>query len=167
MGRRKNRAHRDDLVGEHPFGDNGQLILLVVFLIVWIADSFIFRVSTFAARYVSLFIRIPVGVVILFIAGYLAKKGMSAVFGEEHKKPMLIHKGVFDLVRHPVYLGCILFYLGLLILTLSAIAGFIWITIVVFYHYISKYEERLLLAKFGKEYEQYMKRVPMWIPRLK
>ena len=26
--------------GEHPFGDAGQLILLVLFLILWIADSF-------------------------------------------------------------------------------------------------------------------------------
>jgi protein-S-isoprenylcysteine O-methyltransferase Ste14 len=167
MGRNENRTHRDDLVGEHPFGDSGQVILLIVFLAVWIADSFIFRFSTFAAKYVSLFLRMPLGVIILLVSGYLAKGGMSAVFGEERQGPVLIHKGVFNMVRHPVYLGCILFYLGLLIFTLSAIAGFIWITVIVFYHYISKYEERLLLTEFGKEYEKYMKRVPMWIPRLK
>ena len=167
MTRYGNGAHRHDLVGEHPFGDTGQLILLVVFLVVWIADSFIFRVSIFAAKYVSLFIRIPLGAAILLVSGYLAKAGMSAVFGEERQGPVLIHKGVFNLVRHPVYLGCILFYLGLLVLTLSAVAGSIWISIVVFYHYISKYEERLLLKEFGTEYEEYIKRVPMWIPRLK
>ncbi|KPK64518.1 hypothetical protein AMJ83_02075 [candidate division WOR_3 bacterium SM23_42] len=167
MERRGKRAHRDDLVGEHPFGDNGQLILLIVFLTVWTADSFIFHFSTFAVGYVSPFIRISLGVAILLLSGYLAKGGMSAVFGEERQDPVLIHKGVFNVVRHPVYLGCILFYLGLLIFTLSAIAGFIWITIIVFYHYISKYEERLLLTEFGKEYEEYMTRVPMWIPRLK
>ena len=167
MRRDNHRAHRDDLVGEHPFGDSGQLILLIVFLAVWIADSFIFRFSTFAVEYISPFVRIPLGVTILFISGYLAKGGMSAVFGEERQEPVLVHRGVFNRVRHPVYLGCILFYLGLLIFTLSATAGLIWITIIVFYHYISKYEERLLLTEFGKEYEQYMERVPMWFPRLK
>ena len=28
-----------------------------------------------------------------------------------------------------------------------------------------KYEEKLLIAKFGKQYEDYMKRVSRWIPR--
>jgi hypothetical protein len=44
----------------------------------------------------------------------------------------------------------------------------VWIIIVIFYYYISKYEEKLLLKKFGTEYKKYMKRVPMFIPsRLK
>lgn len=167
MGKHDNHSRREDLAGEHPFGDKGQIILLIVFLVVWIADSYIFNFSTFAAQYVSLYIRIPLAAVILFISGYLAQQGMRVVFGEERQEPAVIDEGVFNIVRHPVYLGCILFYLGLLILTLSLVAAIIWTTIVVFYHYISKYEEKLLLLKFGKEYEQYTQSVPMWIPRLK
>ena len=37
---------------------------------------------------------------------------------------------------------------------------------VLFLHHISRYEERLLLARFGEAYAQYMEEVPMWIPRL-
>jgi len=166
MNIRHSHNHRDDLAGEHPFGDTGQLILLIAFLVVWFIDSFILRFSTFAVQYVSLFLRIPLGALFLFVAGYLAQQGMKAVFGEERTDLAVIEKGVFKRLRHPVYLGCILFYVGLVMFTLSISAAVICITIIVFYHYIAKHEERLLLSKFGNAYERYMKSVPMWIPRL-
>ncbi len=166
MRRRRNHRHRADLVGEHPFGDTGQLILLLVFLTVWILDSFILTFSTFAAEYVPFFLRLPFGVLVLVVAGYLAQQGMKVVFGEERSEPIVIRKGVFNFVRHPVYLGCILFYMALVIFSLSIAAAVICITIVVFYHYIAKHEEKLLLAEFGKDYEDYMAAVPMWIPRI-
>jgi hypothetical protein len=34
---------RDDLTGEHPFGDAGQIIFALLFLGIWIADSFFFE----------------------------------------------------------------------------------------------------------------------------
>jgi len=44
----------------------------------------------------------------------------------------------------------------------------VWITdTFIFLHFISRYEERLLLSRFGEAYELYMQDVPMWIPRLK
>jgi protein-S-isoprenylcysteine O-methyltransferase Ste14 len=33
-------------------------------------------------------------------------------------------------------------------------------------HYIAKFEEKLLLARFGDDYEKYLREVPMWLPRL-
>ena len=104
--------------------------------------------------------------IILVIAGALAWVGMKIVFGENREKPAVIRKGVFNLVRHPIYLGAILLYLGLIILTLSLAATVVWIITILFYHFISRYEEKLLLEKFGKDYEEYMREVPMWIPRL-
>ena len=38
--------------GEHPRGDLGQLIILAVFLTVWIADSFLFGITTQYFRFV-------------------------------------------------------------------------------------------------------------------
>lgn len=167
MGKHDNDGRREHLAGEHPFSDRGQLILLGVFMVVWVADSFIFQLSTFAGHYVSWFVRIPVAAIILFAAGYFAQQGHRVVFSEDRQGPAVISEGVFGVVRHPLYLGSILFYLGLLILTLSLVAAIVWIAIIVFYHLISRYEEKLLVKKFGKEYEQYIKSVPMWIPRLK
>jgi protein-S-isoprenylcysteine O-methyltransferase Ste14 len=66
-----------------------------------------------------------------------------------------------------VYLSEILLYLGLLLLSISLAAAVVWIIAIGFLHYISRYEERLLLARFGREYELYMREVPMWIPRFR
>lgn len=167
MGKHDNHSRREDLAGEHPFGDTGQIILLIVFMVVWIVDSFIVGFSTSAAQYISLFIRIPLAAAILLISGYVARQGMRVVFGDERREPAVINEGVFKVVRHPVYLGCILFYLGLLTLTLSLVTAIVLLVIIVFYHLISKHEEKLLVKKFGKEYEEYMKRVPMWLPRIR
>jgi protein-S-isoprenylcysteine O-methyltransferase Ste14 len=103
----------------------------------------------------------------LALSGYLARTGLSIVFGGEKEKPGVIRKSVFNVVRHPVYLSEILLYLGLLILSISLTAAVVWIMAIGFLHYISRYEEKLLLGRFGKEYEQYMREVPMWFPRLR
>ena len=129
-------------------------------------DSFFIGFSTFGAECVSLIVRLPLGAFVLIVAGYLALQGMKVVFGEERSAPVVLKKGVFGIVRHPVYLGCILFYIALVIFSLSVSAAVICITIVVFYHYIARFEEKLLLAEFGEDYEKYMTAVPMWIPRL-
>jgi protein-S-isoprenylcysteine O-methyltransferase Ste14 len=110
-------------------------------------------------------VRIPGAVVLLCLSGYLAKTGLFIVFGEKREKPAVIREGVFGVVRHPIYLSEILFYLGLLILSLSLAAAGVWIVAVGFFHYISRYEERLLLARFGSDYKQYTENVPMWVPR--
>lgn len=44
--------------GEHPFGDIGQLILLGLFLVVWVGDSFFLRISTFPSDYVPMYMRL-------------------------------------------------------------------------------------------------------------
>jgi protein-S-isoprenylcysteine O-methyltransferase Ste14 len=54
----------------------------------------------------------------------------------------------------------------MLLISISLVAGVVWLMAIVFLHYISRHEEELLLARFGEEYEQYMREVPMWIPRL-
>lgn len=70
------------------------------------------------------------------------------------------------MVRHPIYNSEILFYLGLLLIRTSLAAAAVWIIAIGFLHYISKYEEKLLLARFGDDYKQYMKDVPMYFPKL-
>ncbi len=155
---------REDLAGEHRAGDAGQLILLLLFLFIWAADSFILKYSTFLARDISWYFRIIPGAIVLIVSGTLAKAGLNIVFGEVRETPGVITKGVFAFVRHPIYLGSILFYLGLICMTLSVISAGVWIVIILFYRHISLYEEKILLQRFGKEYEDYRKKVPMLFP---
>lgn len=168
MKKNKTKRHegRDDLVGEHAFGDLGQIIFLIIFLIIWISDSFFLKYSTISLDTISNIVRMIIGFPILIMSGVFAKYGLGIIFGEVRKKPEIIEKSVFKIVRHPIYLGSILLYLGLIILTCSITSAVVWIIIVLFYYYISRYEEELLLKEFGADYKNYMERVPMLIPNI-
>jgi protein-S-isoprenylcysteine O-methyltransferase Ste14 len=158
---------RDDLTGEHAVGYAGQLTLACLFAGIWIADTFFLQYTTTLNNIVPKVIRIPIGAVLLILSGYLAGAGLSIVFGEKRASPAVIRKSVFNVVRHPIYLSEILLYLGLLMLSISLAAAVVWILAVVFLHNISRYEERLLLVRFGENYKTYMREVPMWIPSLR
>ena len=157
-------SDREDLTGEHKAGDTGQLIFLFLFQAIWITDSFIFHWTDFLSDKLAWYYHTAPGLLILIASGYLAWKGLRIVFGETRETPQVITKSVFSVVRHPVYLGSILLYLGQITLTLSLASFAIWIFIVIFYWIISKHEEKLLTERFGEEYESYMKKVPMLFP---
>ena len=167
MSDKRGHNERNDLAGEHAFSDIGQLGLFIIFIAAWILDSVIFSCSTLIADYVPLYVRIPLAIIILLTAGYFAKKSHGMVFGEAREEPRVIRKGVYNIVRHPMYLGALLLYLGLLVSTFSLIAAGIWVVIIIFYYFNSKHEEKLLLDKFGKDYEDYKNEVPMLIPRIR
>jgi protein-S-isoprenylcysteine O-methyltransferase Ste14 len=164
---RKAYQQRADLTGEHAVSDIGQLVLACLFAATWIADSFFLKYTIFLNNHVPPAIRIPLAVVVLGISACLAWTGMSMVFGETRDDPGVIRTGVFGIVRHPIYLSEVLLYLGFLMLSLSLAAAVVWCIALVFLHYISRWEEKLLLARFGEEYAQYMRDVPMWIPHLR
>jgi len=115
---------------------------------------------------IPLFFRILVALPVLIISLIIVGLGLKTMFGEKRNKLMIVRTSVFSLVRHPVYLGSILLYLGFIILSMSLIAFAIWIIIILFYYYISRFEENLLINKLGGEYLKYMQDVPMFIPRI-
>jgi len=167
-GRRiRKHAGREDLIGENHLSDIGQILFYLIFMGVWITDTFFFKYSTFSNEHFLSFVRIPLGIIMLLISACLAWTGLHVVFGEKREVPCVIRKSVFSIVRHPIYLSEILLYLGLLILRISLAAAIIWVFAIVFLHYISRYEEKLLLSHFGEEYKKYMDQVPMWIPLLR
>jgi protein-S-isoprenylcysteine O-methyltransferase Ste14 len=164
-GRRIRRHEgREDLVGENHLSDIGQILFYTIFMSVWITDTFFFKYTAFSNEYFLPVVRIPLGIILLLISAYLAWTGLRIVFGEKREESCVIRKSVFSIIRHPIYLSEILLYLGLLTLRISLAAAVVWIFAISFLHYISRYEEKLLLSHFGEEYKKYMNEVPMWIP---
>ena len=151
--------------GEHPFGDAGQLILLGVFLLVWIGDSFFLRKSTFLSVYMPLYIRIVLLALSLITAVFLFSTG-HVIVSHEQRPNSVVAAGAFRYVRHPLYLASILTYLGLTVSTVSLLSLALFVGIFVFHNYIASYEEKLLEARFGEEYRKYKKRTGKWIPRI-
>lgn len=162
----KKHKDRPDLTGEHPFGDLGQLIFLIIFLLVWIADIFIFKFNESEFINIPGWIKFPVGISILVLGFYLAKKSMKMVFGTKKDHPEIINNNIYEKVRHPMYLGSLLFYLGVTILMCSFPLLITFMIIFIFYNFIARYEEKLLIKQFGNDYIQYKKRVRRWIPKL-
>jgi protein-S-isoprenylcysteine O-methyltransferase Ste14 len=167
MAHWKGRRHWDELTGEHALGDAGQLFFFCLFGAVWVADTFFLQCTTFLNQYIPFIIRVVLGAVFLVLSGYLASTGLAIVFGAGRRNTKVIRKGVFNMVRHPIYLSEILLYFGLLIISMSLAGALVWLVAITFLHYISRHEERLLIVRFGTDYEQYMREVPMWIPQLK
>jgi protein-S-isoprenylcysteine O-methyltransferase Ste14 len=162
---RQEHHHRGDLTGEHKYGDAGQLIIAVVFLVVWILDSFVFKYTTFFNKYIPLPVHIILGVILVLTAFYLARAGMKIIFNEVREKPAVIKKGIFGIIRHPIYAGEIMFYLGLILFYTSLEALVIWFIAIGFLYFISRYEEKLLLSRFKDDYADYKKRVGMFFPK--
>jgi protein-S-isoprenylcysteine O-methyltransferase Ste14 len=150
--------------GEHPWGDAGQVVLFVLFVILWVADSFLLRWTTFPAGAVPLALRLVLAAIVWVVALWLVKSGHVVVSGEERPQE-IIRSGAFRIVRHPLYLGTLLFYLGLTIATLSLLSLAMFIVIFRFYDVIALYEETLLLAKFGQSYRSYCSVTGRWLPR--
>ena len=149
--------------GEHPFGDAGQLVLLGVFLVVWVGDSFFLRKSTFQSDYVPLYICLVILGFTLIAAIYLFRSG-HVVVSHEQRPNRVVATGAFRYVRHPLYLASILTYLGLTVLTVSLFSFAILVGIFVFHNYIASYEEKLLDTRFGEEYRKYKKKTGKWVP---
>ena len=150
--------------GEHPAGDSGQLALLGLFLVVWVFDSFFLHWTTFPADHVPLLLRlIPAGLILLL--GFALARAAHSVTDHDGGPESVRTSGVFRYVRHTLYLGALMFYLALSVASCSLVSLGMLLVIFLFYDFIARYEEKLMINRFGDEYGNYMKRTGKWIPR--
>ena len=81
----------------------------------------------------------------------------------------LVISGPFAYARNPLYIGNILIYLGLGIMSF-ALFPYLQIGALLFfifqYHFIVKEEENYLHKTYGSFYEDFVKNVPSFLPRL-
>ena len=151
--------------GEHPSGHAGQLISFLAFAAVWAADSFFGRWSTFPARDVPLAARLALlGLALLTAVSLIRSAG--AVHHIEGESDHVVTTGAYRHVRHPIYLGVMLGYLGMALATGSLLSLGVLLGIFFYYNYIAGYEEKLLEARFGAAYQEYKARTGKWVPNI-
>ncbi len=80
----------------------------------------------------------------------------------------LVIEGPFKYVRNPMIIG-VLGVLSAEALILNSIIIFYWAVLFFIINciYFKVFEEKQLERKFGNEYLEYKKNVPMWIPKIK
>jgi protein-S-isoprenylcysteine O-methyltransferase Ste14 len=163
---RKDHEGRLDLTGEYPLTDSGQIVGALVFFTVWVLDSFVLKFSVFLSSLVPGYIRLPLAVPLLILAFYMAWTGLNIVFKEVREPAIVIEKGVFSWVRHPIYLSELMLYLGLFLISPSLISLGVIFLIFLFLDFVANQEEKKLEEKFGRSYSDYRSRVGKWFPKL-
>ena len=155
------------LGSEFPHCDQIQLIMIILFLVVWVIDSlsfFVFRYSTVLVGFTSLPVLLLPAILLLGFGLYLIAKSHKAVFGEITDQPRLIDSSVYSWVRHPMYLGILLFCLGFFFISPSLLSFGVWLAFFILYDKMATYEEKDLIRILGEEYIAYQERVPKWFP---
>ena len=168
--RRLSAASLTVIIAE-DFGFSQRLASLLTFVVQFYIAMQGFTVSIYALLWAfgaepkgwiqfSNLLEIP-GIILFFVGGLLVLFGWSKIFNAKDK---IVADGVYKYVRHPQYLGIFLATLGMIVFQFSPISLALWPVIVIIYYRLAKKEEKKCEDKFGEEYHQYKRMVPMFIP---
>jgi protein-S-isoprenylcysteine O-methyltransferase Ste14 len=75
---------------------------------------------------------------------------------------IMIDRGIFRIVRHPLYLGTALWSVALILVFQSIFSVILGGLAICCFWMASKKEDEFNTKKFGDKYKEYMKNVPMW-----
>jgi len=110
------------------------------------------------------FLLVVIGVGIAFLAKQqLGDEWVYASAYIQQKAKRLITTGAYSIVRHPIYTGILVSYLGAELLA----GSWIWISMLFFlipFYVQARKEEKLLLQHFGQKYKKYQSQTKMLIP---
>ena len=137
--------------------------ILFAVMIFYFSDSFAYVDLPFKI-YISLFF-VLLGFFITFSSARNFKKKETTVNPiKPEEASQLVTDGFFKITRNPMYLGMLLFLLGLSIYN-GLIVGLVILPL--FVGYITFFqiipEERAMIKIFGEDYKAYMKKVRRWI----
>ena len=133
----------------NPFTHNHGHLLLVLF---GLADS---------ALAMTILHIISNGIV--FFGFYIIYKGWMLIYASKGQN--LVTEGVYSYVRHPQYSGLFLITIGFLMQWPSLTTLIMWPILMFAYYRLAMREEKDVEKIFGKQYEEYRKKVPAFIPK--
>jgi protein-S-isoprenylcysteine O-methyltransferase Ste14 len=154
------------------FGTMIYAIEVLLYLIFALSDS-VSILRDFPLNIKSIYtFNIQIFGIVLSLTGYVLSiwsvivRGKYAVSWEMPENHKLVTDGPYKYVRHPSYLGYFLMFFGLFFLwpCLFTLLPFVAIP---GYFLITFDEEKLLVNRFGEEYEEYRKKTGRFIPKFK
>jgi protein-S-isoprenylcysteine O-methyltransferase Ste14 len=100
--------------------------------------------------------------ILLILSSFISLKRIGKPLSGLEDTTKMIHKGIFRILRHPLYLGLSLFTIGFLFAYQAIALIIIGIAAVALFYIASRVEDSYNVKKFGSEYSEYMKKVPLW-----
>jgi len=96
---------------------------------------------------------------------YRIKRGGGGP-GLETPPERLVSTGPYALTRNPMYLGHIIFLIGLALTLRSWLAALITIAVAIWFHIRVVGDEKKLIPRLGQPYIDYLNSVKRWVPGL-
>ncbi len=128
--------------------------------------SFFIPIINFSIPIFYLIISIPLILIGAWL-GIVSVKETSLKVAETHRTEKIVSSKIYSLIRHPQYFGGLLAHIGISFL-LSSLFSLIFTPLVFLLNFLVAWkEEKELIKEFGKEYESYKEKVPMFFPKLK
>ncbi|WP_296702231.1 isoprenylcysteine carboxylmethyltransferase family protein [Algoriphagus sp.] len=81
------------------------------------------------------------------------------------ESPKLIQTGLYARVRHPLYLGLLMIFLGYVLVSAQYTALIHFLCLILYLPFGIYFEEKNLIGLFGEKYKEYQKQVPTLFPR--
>lgn len=132
-----------------------QIFSLAIVILAPFSDRHSFVVFNFgdAGRMVGLVLIVPGFVLMQMAEKYLAKQfSIQVTIQEDHK---LIQNGPYQFIRHPRYLGVLVFFLGISLAFRSLLAVLVIIALLGVLLWRVSAEEKLMQLEFGEAWEAY------------
>ncbi|UCG55176.1 MAG: isoprenylcysteine carboxylmethyltransferase family protein [Dehalococcoidia bacterium] len=144
------------------------LVALFVLASIWVDKRFLFFhfEAYWWTQSLSIIILILGWLICMWAAlTFLRNRGTPVPF---NPPPKLITTGLYRYIRNPMLLGLFIFLLGLGVLlgSFSLIFIFTPLFVVINVSYLKAIEEKEMEKKFGRQYLEYKKKVPMFFPKL-
>ena len=145
------------------------LSALFVFASLWLDRLWAIQLPP--APPTNMFISVPLIIIgailcLLTVYSFFRARGSPVPLNPPQK---LVTTGLYSRVRNPMVLGWIvmLFGVGVLLSSISLVAIFTPLFILLNVLYLKTIEEKEMEKKFGEEYLKYKQSVPMFLPRLR
>ena len=106
----------------------------------------------------------PIATAIIVIGLLLIIFGWKAI---HENKGEMVTTGIYSYIRHPQYLGFLMLTFGMNLEWTTFFTLLLYPVIVVLYYRLARSEEKYSIEIYGDKYKEYMKKVPMLIPRLR
>lgn len=171
-------AHFDNMALIHSFEKSGNwlfryrgqlpvILFLTAIPVIWFTPTHGMAPNVILAITIAAIIISLTGLIVRAIAIGTTPKGTSGRNTKGQFAESLNISGIYSCLRHPLYLGNYLMWIGIVIFTFNfAFTIIVSLAFWLYYERIMFAEERFLEAKFGKAYLDWSQRVPAFIPSL-
>jgi protein-S-isoprenylcysteine O-methyltransferase Ste14 len=100
-------------------------------------------------------------IIISVIIIYKSQMEFRAVKKTDQETKKLVFTGMFSIIRHSMYLAFMIMAVGLIFISQYVVVFIIGLIRILMLYYVILEEEKMDLKRFGREYRDYQKKVPI------